>query len=95
MALAGLSVRQDHWKDNTSKKLENLSHSANRTLSTAPELTATMAVKEDLRLRLSSTSKPMMALILRKAIRMRLRTENVDFSGHTWEPQSRVRFTKK
>ena len=61
MALAGLSVQQDHWKDNTSRKLQTLSHSVNRTLSTAPEVTATMAVMEDLRIRLSGTSKPMVA----------------------------------
>ena len=66
----------------------------NRTLSTAPEVTATMAVMEDLRIRLSGTSKPMVALILRKAIRMRLGMDHVDFNGPTWELQSPVRFSK-
>ena len=92
MALAGLSVRQDHWKDSTLRKLETLSHSANRTLLTAPQVTATTAVKEDSWIMLSGTSKPMVALILRKAIRMRLGTDHVDFNGPTWELQSPVRF---
>ena len=87
-------MQQDHWKDNTSRKLQTLSHSVNRTLSTAPEVTATMAVMEDLRIRLSGTSKPMVALILRKAIRMRLGMDHVDFNGPTWELQSPVRFSK-
>ena len=92
MALAGLSVQQDHWKDNTSRKLQTLSHSVNRTLLTAPEVTATTAVKEDSWIMLSGTSKPMVALILRKAIRMRLWTDHVDFNVPTWELQSPVRF---
>ena len=93
MALAGLSVRQDHWKDSTLRKLETLSHSANRTLLTAPQVTATRAVMKDFRIKLSGTSKPMVALTVRKAIRMRLGTDHVDFDGPTWELQSPVRFT--
>ena len=87
-------MQQDHWKDNTSRKLETLSHSVSRTLSTAPEVTATMAVVEDSWIRLSGTSKPMVALILKKAIRMRLGKDNVVFNGPTWELQSPVRFSK-
>ena len=87
-------MQQDHWKDNTSRKLETLSHSVNRTLSTAPEVTATMAVVEDSWIRLSGTSKPMVALILKKAILMRQGKDNVVFNGPTWELQSPVRFSK-
>ena len=66
----------------------------NRTLSTALEVTATMAVVEDSWIRLSGTSKPMVALTLKKAIRMRLGKDNVVFNGPTWELQSPVRFSK-
>ena len=87
-------MQQDHWKDNTSRKLQTLSHSVNRTLSTAPEVTATVAVVEDSWIRLSGTSKPIVALILKKAIRIRLGKDNVVFNGPTWELQSAVRFSK-
>ena len=66
----------------------------NRTLSTAPDVTATVAVVEDSWIRLSGTSKPMVALILKKAIRMRLGKDNVVFNGPTWELRSPVRFSK-
>ena len=54
MALAGLSAQQDHWKDSTSRKLENLFHSANRTLLTVQKNLAILAVKEDIWKMLSS-----------------------------------------
>ena len=54
MALAGLSVQQDHWKDNTSRKLENSYHSANRTSWTVQESSVILVVKEDSWIMLSS-----------------------------------------
>ena len=54
VALAGLSVQQDHWKDNTSRKLENSYHSANRTSWTVQESSVILVVKEDSWIMLSS-----------------------------------------
>ena len=54
MALAGLSVQQDHWKDNTSRKLESSYHSANRTSWTVHKSSVTLVVKEDSWIMLSS-----------------------------------------
>lgn len=48
MVLAGLSVQQDHLRDNTSRKQETLSHLANRIWLTAQLAMEIMVVREDL-----------------------------------------------
>ena len=83
MAHAGRSVQQDHWKDSTSRKQETLSHSANRTSSIAPEVTAIMAAREVSWTMLSNTSKPMAASIPRLVTRMRVETTSADFNQAT------------
>ena len=59
MILPGHSVQQDHWKDSTSRKQENLSHSVNRTSLIVLPVTAITGVKEDSWTMLSDTSKLM------------------------------------
>ena len=92
MAHAGRSVQQDHWKGNTSRKLENSSRSANRISLTALEAMATMAAKEDLWITRSGTSKQTEESILRQATRIKLRTNRADLKPATWEPQTLVRY---
>lgn len=46
--LAGLSVQQDHWRDNTLRKQETLSHSANRIWLTAQLAMEITVVRVDL-----------------------------------------------
>lgn len=48
VVLAGLSVQQDHWRDNTLRKQETLSHSANRIWLTAQLAMEITVVREDL-----------------------------------------------
>ena len=88
--LAGLSVQQDHWKDNTSRKLESSSLSVNRTLLTALEAMATMAAREGLWITHSSTSKQIKESILRQATRIRVRTNRADIKIATLELQTLV-----
>ena len=88
--LAGLSVQQDHWRDNTSKKLESSSLSVNRTLLTALEAMATMAAREGLWITHSSTSKQIKESILRQATRIRVRTNRADIKIATMELQTLV-----
>ena len=88
--LAGLSVQQDHWKDSTSRKLENSSRSVNRTSLTAPEAMATMAAREDLWIMHSSTSKQIKGSIPRLATRIRVRTNRADIKMATLELQTLV-----
>ena len=94
MGLAGLSVQQDHWKDNTSRKQDNLSHSANRILLTAPPVMAIMAARVDSWIMLSRTSKPMEESIPRLVTRMRLVTASADFKQATLELQTLVRYSE-
>ena len=88
--LAGLSVQQDHWKDNTSRKLESSSLSVNRTLLTALEAMATMAAREGLWITHSSISKEIKESILRQATRIRVRTNRADIKIATLELQTLV-----
>ena len=88
--LAGLSVQQDHWKDNTSRKLESSSLSVNRTLLTALEAMATMAAREGLWITHSSISKQIKESILRQATRIRVRTNRADIKIATLELQTLV-----
>ena len=88
--LAGLSVQQDHWKDNTSRKLESSSLSVNRTLLTALEAMATMVAREGLWITHSSISKQIKDSILRQATRIRVRTNRADIKIATLEQQTLV-----
>ena len=88
--LAGLSVQQDHWKDNTSRKLESSSLSVNRTLLTALEAMATMAAREGLWITHSSISKQIKDSILRQATRIRVRMNRADIKIVTLELQTLV-----
>ena len=95
MGLAGLSVQQDHWKDNTSRKQDDSSHLANRILLTAPPVMAIMAARVDSWIMLSRTSKPMEESIPRLVTRMRLVTTSADFKQATLELQTLVRYNRK
>ena len=95
VAHAGRSVQQDHWKGNTSRKLENSSRSANRISLTALEAMATMAAKEGLWITHSSTSKQTEESILRQPTRIKLRTNRADLKPATWETQTLVRYDEK
>ena len=88
--LAGLSVQQDHWKDNTSRKLESSSLSVNRTLLTALEAMATMAAREGLWITHSSISKQIKDSILRQATRIRVRMNRANIKIVTLELQTLV-----
>ena len=91
MDLVGLLVQQDHWKDNTLRKQDDLSLSVNRISLIAPEVTATKAAKGDLWIIPSDISKPTVESIPRLVIRMKVSTDVADFELRTSELQTRVR----